>query len=245
LFSDLVLVVKFIYQFTIFCDCQANEGDQWEIQPHCAEARCTIPNDARRASVPAFVGIYKFGETPYILAVFWDLVTLLAVLFHRHNLKKHGWWNFTKPTSEELSKFVSATATPPRSPKGSIARLQGTAGPQARARRQNRSGSQPSASTPNSPKSLRESEIIPPLPPDLEVPNASPVLGRRKASSSSEEMDVELESDHEAKLDEDLPRKPSRGCFVGFFVMIRRHFSTVMQRKVGRDLYPGLFITGN
>jgi hypothetical protein len=239
---DLVLVIKFVYQFSIFCDCQANEGDHWELQPHCSEARCTVKNDGRRASVPAFVGIYKFDD-PYILAVFWDLIALLAILFHRHNLKKHGWWSFTKPKFE--SKTVEATVTPPRSPKGPIARLQGTAAPQARARRQTRSGSQLAASEPHSPKQLRESEIIPPLPPDLEAPNSSPVLGRRKLTdSNSEEPIVELDADDESVKLQELKVKPSRGCFAGFFVMIRRHFSTVMLRKVGRDLYPGLFITG-
>lgn len=238
----MVLVIKFIYQFSIFCDCQANEGDHWELQPHCAEARCTVKNDGRGASVPAFVGVYKFDEA-YILAVFWDLITLLAILFHRHNLKKHGWWNFIKPKFE--SKTVEATVTPPRSPKGPIARLQGAAAPQARARRQTRSGSQLAASEPHSPKQLRESEIIPPLPPDLEAPNSSPVLGRRKApDSSSEEADVALDDDDQVVKLQVPSDKPSRGCFAGFFVMIRRHFSTVMLRKVGRDLYPGLFITG-
>ncbi len=237
-----MLVIKYVYQFTIFCDCQANEGDYWELQPHCSEARCTVKNDGRRASIPAFVGIFKF-EDPYILAVFWDLVTLLAILFHRHNLKKHGWWSFTKPTSE--SKTVEATVTPPRSPKGPIARLQGTAGSKARARRQTRSGSQLTASEPHSPKQLRESEIIPQLPPDLEAPNSSPTLGRRKADSSSDEPDVELETEQEeATKPVTRPSKPRHGCFTGFFVMIRRHFSTVMLRKVGRDLYPGLFIIG-
>jgi hypothetical protein len=231
-------VVKFIYQFTIFCDCQANEGHLWDIQPHCSELTCNIQNDARLFSTPFLVGVYKFDKA-YILAAFWDLVTLLSVLFHRHNLKKHGLWNFTKPP--DLSKKKQEEEEKERT--SSDADVEDPFPMSSDARRT----PQFISSAPTTPRGRSNSDPIQPMSIDLETGTTPALLARRNSllsspgsSKSGEFEDIPLD----AVRWQTMPQHHDRNCFAGLAIMIRRHFGTLVMIKVGRDVYPAQFIAG-
>lgn len=102
-YTGAILLIKFLFQMSIFCTCNGATGDFWSVYPNCPSAASAVCDFERQKGGPSFIpsypniiGIRKFDDTPFIVAVMPDVIVLMAVWMHRHWLKKQGYWAFVK-----------------------------------------------------------------------------------------------------------------------------------------------------
>jgi hypothetical protein len=102
-YTGLVLLLKFMFQISIFCTCNGPNGDTWSVYPYCPRTPGAGCDFERQKGGPSFIpsypniiGVRKFDDIPFIVAVLPDVIVLMAVWMHRHWLKKQGYWAFVK-----------------------------------------------------------------------------------------------------------------------------------------------------
>lgn len=127
-YAAMTILVKFFYQFSIFCVCHADL--RWALASRCAlEPAClaTFVGKSRsthsqfRFSLPRVTGITSYNDAQggsggsFILHVVPDLLVLISVFMHRYWLKRLGYWNFVQRLT--LSKEIGGDGDDPASQK--------------------------------------------------------------------------------------------------------------------------------
>jgi hypothetical protein len=107
IYLELLIIVKFIFQFSVFCICEAESGDVWSLQPQCEnKAMCGFVNNGVALQIPEVIGIVPI-KGPFIVGIFFELIAMITILFHRHNLKKKGLWNEIKVEGPSFGESVT------------------------------------------------------------------------------------------------------------------------------------------
>ena len=108
-YSFFVMSIRYLFQLPFFCQNVTSDFSLYpSIQPYCPSN-----NDYRSNQAPiqnmAIFGLYKFDGTvianmnSLIIGLRWNFLVVLAILFHRHELRLRGIW--------QNSKFNSASAS--------------------------------------------------------------------------------------------------------------------------------------
>eukprot|EP01094_Clydonella_sp_ATCC50884_P029310 TRINITY_DN9135_c0_g1_i2.p1 TRINITY_DN9135_c0_g1~~TRINITY_DN9135_c0_g1_i2.p1 ORF type:complete len:999 (+),score=344.71 TRINITY_DN9135_c0_g1_i2:353-2998(+) len=98
-YTNTLIVAKFIFQLQIFCVCYTPRLYYWWYEPQCqaaADSTCDPSYEADtviNGNLPSFWGIEKLGGV-FLLSIFWDVVVLVLCLVHRYMMKKSGYWQF-------------------------------------------------------------------------------------------------------------------------------------------------------
>jgi hypothetical protein len=115
-YAALTILIKFFYQFSIFCVCNSGSGESiWALANQCATDACILSTDKRpkipkstttinsfHFSGPRVTGITSYNPSQggvggaFIAHIAPDLLVLISVFLHRYWLKKLGYWNFVQ-----------------------------------------------------------------------------------------------------------------------------------------------------
>lgn len=116
-----VVVVKYFVQLPLFCMDVEPDSTQWSLKryPWCPSNASDVVAAAEVAQdhvqLLQMMGLAKvnpeYGGPGLLGAVFWDLVALFAVLFHRHCMRMRGLWRVDmQGVYKELAVQSSTTA---------------------------------------------------------------------------------------------------------------------------------------
>jgi hypothetical protein len=112
-YAALAIIVKFFYQFSLFCTCNAPLV-HWALASECqANPTCLAPLDTKKSAAgglassfhwtaPRVTGITSYSAKQggrgisFIYAIIPDLLVLISIFLHRYWLKKLGYWNFVQ-----------------------------------------------------------------------------------------------------------------------------------------------------
>eukprot|EP00002_Diphylleia_rotans_P034972 TRINITY_DN7580_c0_g2_i2.p1 TRINITY_DN7580_c0_g2~~TRINITY_DN7580_c0_g2_i2.p1 ORF type:complete len:2095 (-),score=426.44 TRINITY_DN7580_c0_g2_i2:1764-8048(-) len=93
IFTEVVLIVKYIFQFSVFCYCYDGRIT-YSLQNECETDRCLedkdVLEDDDAFGIPTLIGIKKFDGEPYFASAILDVLILLTVLSHISNLEMMG-----------------------------------------------------------------------------------------------------------------------------------------------------------
>lgn len=118
----IMVVTKFLVQLPLLCMDMAADSTQWSLRrfPRCPTNATDVSMAANVArdhvQLLQMLGIAKvnpqYGGPGLLRSVFWDLVALFAVLFHRYCLQLRGLWRAdVKCVYNELRLAAMATVT--------------------------------------------------------------------------------------------------------------------------------------
>jgi len=106
-YSSIVICLKFLFQLSFLCVCYSDKGERYSIYSNCQLETCQYPQVRSlllpTASAPTHpplapqtsdphlglshvIGIYKISGL-FLSDALWDVVVILAVLWHRHQMK--------------------------------------------------------------------------------------------------------------------------------------------------------------
>lgn len=103
-YASIVLCLKFLFQLSFLCVCFSDDGESYSIYPSCVSDTCNVPQVPSTSAscwllliclhqtqnellgLTHVIGIYKVSGF-FLKGSLWDVVLILAVLWHRHQMK--------------------------------------------------------------------------------------------------------------------------------------------------------------
>lgn len=101
-YSSVVVCVKFLFQLSFLCVCYTASGEEYAVQPTCELETCRFEQTYdTQLGLTYVIGIYKVTGF-FLKGSLWDVVLILAVLWHRHQMKMKGYWDLAVDLKQEF-----------------------------------------------------------------------------------------------------------------------------------------------
>ena len=115
IYTYCIILLKFIFQFSIFCICYSNVNWYfWCIEPFCSSDKYSFCSPSYQSSdvilrdLPELTGITEITGF-FALGIGLDLLVLFTLLFHRNISKKSGLWIYLSERDDTIFKrFLNA-----------------------------------------------------------------------------------------------------------------------------------------
>eukprot|EP00727_Mastigamoeba_balamuthi_P010383 m51a1_g5968 hypothetical protein (2224) ;mRNA; f:181542-200918 len=101
-YTTALICIKYLIQIPGFCTCESQDGVYWSFDPKtildvqdggtCSSAKCNSYIGDPIFNAPVLIGI-KTTLRPFFVTVLPDLLVLLAVLLHKHQMLEQGYWD--------------------------------------------------------------------------------------------------------------------------------------------------------